>query len=360
MNQHDSLTCSDYYQSLMQPIPGDAPCGEALDYDPAFIMLQSRLQPKLGAEYGNFVEAAEPVNWTETERDCLALLQKSKDIRLMVILMRCRLRKKGLSAMAEGTEAILALLRTWPDDLHPQLLDEGEFDPMLRANAVAELEDLGGLLLDLRNQTLPKASGLQITVKEFERAHQVPREEGALSDEAVAAIIHEWHTSAREAIRPLTQAHHFLEQIKQTLAESLGHEAPELPVLSNILGMFSREFGSEAPAVETPLHKMPESVAEPAPTPAPYQDASAAPEAAWQPPAVAPRPARPSSQKGINTRTEAIQRLQEIRSWFATTEPSSPLVPVLKYAEESIGKSFAELQKMYPPEIIAMLNQEKE
>ena len=106
MNQYKSLTCSDYYQPLMQPIPGSSPCGEAVDYDPAFIMLQSRLQPKIAAEYGNFVEAAEPVNWTETERDCLALLQKSKDIRLVVILIRCRMRKCGLSALAEGTEAL--------------------------------------------------------------------------------------------------------------------------------------------------------------------------------------------------------------------------------------------------------------
>lgn len=360
MNQYESLTCSDYYQSLMQPFPGDSPCGEALDYDPAFIMLQSRLQPKLGAEYGDFVEAAEPVNWTETERDCQALLQKSKDVRLVVILMRCRLRKRGLSALAEGAEALLALLQSWPDELHPQLLDEGEFEPMLRANAFAELEDIGGLLTDLRSQPLPKASGLQITVKEFEKAHQLPREEGALSDEAVAAIIREWHTSAREEIRPLTQAHYFVQQIKQILAETLGHEAPELPLLSGILGMFSREFGSEMPARDLPLEKAPQSVPEPVPTQPPGQVAVSADEAAWQPPVPVPRPARHEPQKGVNTRAQALQRLQEIRSWFAVAEPSSPLVPVLKYAEESIGKSFAELQKMYPPEVIAMLNQEKE
>lgn len=360
MNQTQDLNCSDYYQYVMQPLAQDAPCGENLDYDPAFIMLQSRLQPKLGAEYGSFVEAAEPINWTEVERDCHELLSKSRDIRLIVILMRCRLRKIGLPALAEGAEVLHALLATWPDDLHPQLLDEGEFTPMLRANAFAELEDINGLLADLRNQPLPKAAGLQISVKEFEKAHQVPREEGALSDEAVAALVHDWHLNARETILPLTQAHFFVQEIKKTLAATLEHEAPELTVLGNILAMFSREFGSQPATPDLSANTLPEPPAqEVAPVPAPADD--------FTPPPVESAPVRsplppPSAEvrKGINSRADALHRLQEVRSWFAMTEPSSPLIQVLRYAEESIGKNFADLLKMYPPEIISILSQEKE
>lgn len=347
---------SDFYQPIMQPVTGDAPCGESLDYDPAFIMLQSRLQPKLGAEYGSFVEAAEPVNWAEVERDCLALLKKSKDIRLIVILMRCRLRKTGLPALAEGMEALHALLQTWPDDLHPQLLDEGEFTPMLRANAFAELEDVNGLLGDLRNQPLPKAAGLQISVKEFEKAHQVPREEGALSDTAVAALVHEWHLNAREAILPLTRAHFFVQEIKKTLVATAGNEAPEFSVLGHILAMFSGEFGPGTPA--PPLHTevLPEiaTAAVSAPDDAPPCITEPLPVSDGTP------SSSPDVRKGIQNRADALHRLQEIRSWFAMTEPSSPLIPVLRYAEESIGKNFADLLKMYPPEIIAILSQEKE
>ncbi|MTD38244.1 hypothetical protein GIX45_06245 [Erwinia sp. CPCC 100877] len=362
MNQPYLLKCSTWYQHLMEPIAGESPCGVSLDYDPAFIMLQSRLQPKLDAEYGSFVEAAEPVNWTETERDCLALLQKSKDVRLIIILIRCRLRKIGLSALAEGAEALYALLCTWPDDLHPQLLDEGEFAPMMRGNAFAELEDIDGLLADLRNQPLPKAAGLQIFVKDFEKAHQVPREEGALSDAAIAALVHEWHTNARDEIQPLTQAHHFIQEIQKTLAATLENEAPELSVLRRLLGMFSEEFGSEAPAELPQTETMPDAdrdISSPS-AEAPIPDAALA--------AVAPGPvtdsavpaAAPEPRKGIASRTDALHRLQEIRSWFAMVEPGSPLIQVLKYAEDSIGKSFIDLLKMYPPEIVTILNQEKE
>ncbi|MDC7860819.1 ImpA family type VI secretion system protein [Pantoea ananatis] len=356
MNQTYHLTCSDYYQPLMSTIPGSDACGETLDYDPAFILLQSRLQPKLDVEYGNFFEAAEPINWPETEHECQTLLQKSKDVRLIIILMRCRLRKVGLAALSEGLEALHALLCAWPDDLHPQLLDEGEFEPMLRANAFADLEDANGLLADLRNQPLPKASGLQITIKEFEKAHQVPREEGALSDTAMAAIIHEWQLNARDSLFPLTQAYGFLMEIKSMLAETLGHDAPEFALLGNLLAFFANDLSRLTPS---PL--VSPSIVE--------DETPQVQEIAERPTGVAPAtvdilpgapPAIPEARRGIDSRADALHRLQEVRSWFAMTEPSSPLAQVLKYAEESIGKSFADLLKMYPPEIVAMLNHEKE
>ncbi|KLG05258.1 membrane protein [Enterobacter cloacae subsp. cloacae] len=356
MNQIYRLTCSDYYQPLMSPIAGSDACGENLDYDPAFIMLQSRLQPRMDVEYGSFFEAADPINWVDTERECQTLLQKSKDVRLIIILMRCRLRKIGLAALAEGLEALNALLNAWPDDLHPQLLDEGEFAPMLRANAYAELEDANGLLADLRNQQLPKAAGLQISIKEFEKAHQVPREEGALSDTAIAAIIHEWQLSARDSIYPITQAHYFLAEIRATLTKMLAHDAPELAVLTGLLAFFANDFGSGTPVAAAALPVTPEetlrvqeNVETAVKTPPVIVDSSP----------VAP-PVVTEVRRGIGNRADALHRLQEVRSWFAMTEPSSPLIQVLKYAEESIGKSFADLLKMYPPEIVAMLNQEKE
>lgn len=356
MNQPPVLTFSDYYQHVFQPVSQEAPCGESLDYDPAFIMLQSKLQPKLGAEYGSFVEAVEPVNWTEIERDCLALLQKSKDVRLIIILMRCRLRKIGLSALAEGTEALHALLNVWPDELYPQLLDEGEFAPMLRANAFAELEDLDGLLTDLRNQLLPKGAGLHISIKEFEKAFQVSREPGTLSEAAVAVLVHEWHLNARDEIRPLILAHSFVKEIKNTLAVMLRDEAPELAVLLNILALFTKEFGNEPPEAEIYSEPLPDTTNKEKP----FACTADAKEVADEAIVNALAPASQEFCKNIINRAEALHRLQEIRSWFGMTEPSSPLIPLLKYAEESIGKNFAELLKMYPPEIVAILSQERE
>lgn len=71
------------------------------------------------------------------------------------------------------------LLKDFPNEVHPQLYDEGEFEPFMRANAISELDDIDGFLLDLRQLTLPKINGLQLTVKEIERAFAIPKDENS-------------------------------------------------------------------------------------------------------------------------------------------------------------------------------------
>jgi len=363
MNQISTLTFSDYYQAVLHPAVGHAPCGENIEYDADFILLQSRLQPRQDVEYGTFFEAAEPVNWTDTERDCLTLLQKSKDIRLIIILIRCRLRKIGLRALPEGLEALYAVLQRWPHDLHPQLYDEGEFTPILRANAFSELEDTHALLHDLRNHPLPKASGLQLTLKDVEKAQLIPREESALSDTAMAGIMDEWRLNASDDVRPLSEAYHFVTAIKQLLAEMLAHEAPDFALLCALLRPFSSEFVSQPTALAAVTEAPPPALPLPQSAEAGAEVSTSVSQPALPPPPVAATSftAQPvTKQAGITDRAEALLRLREVRHWFATREPSTPVVQLLDYAEQSIGRNFPDLLKMYPTEIVTLLNQEKE
>ncbi|MEI2266627.1 type VI secretion system protein TssA [Erwinia sp. CGal63] len=334
-----------YYQTLLQPVSSEQPCGENLEYDAGFIMLQARLQPKLDAEYGSFVEAAEPVNWAEIERDCQTLLQRSRDIRLIVALIRCRIRQIGAPALCEGLLILRDLLTAFPQHLYPQLTEEGEFDPVMRANALAELEDIDGLLADLRNLPLPKAAGLQIAIKDFEKAHATPREEGALPEATAAALLLEWQARQDANILSLQKAAACLTELQALLAPTLGDEAPDFSRLKNILQLFVTH--QEAPALPTSYVEAvseeqvlrqetpPESVTTADPLPAPRQG-------------------------DIASRTDALLRLQELRMWFTRMEPGSPAILLLQFAERTIGKSFAELVKMLPPEIIDKLDPDRQ
>lgn len=337
-----------YYRDLLQPVPGDRPCGENLEYDAAFIMLQARLQPRLDAEYGSFVEAAEPVNWAEIERDCQALLQRSRDIRLVVALMRCRIRQIGMAALHEGLLILRDLLTAFPTDLYPQLTEEGEFDPVMRANALSELDDINGLLADFRQLPLPKAAGLQIAIKDFEKAHATPREDGALPEATATALLLEWEARQDQTILSLQKAHACLMELRAILTTSLGDEAPDFARLGAILRLFISQENTASPPLPAVYFAAEETVEQP------VQAETAAENEADSAPLIMPR------QTGIASRADALLRLQELRLWFTRMEPGSPAILLLQYAEKTVGKSFSQLVKMLPPEIIDRLDSDKE
>ncbi|EKY3116965.1 ImpA family type VI secretion system protein [Cronobacter turicensis] len=344
----NTLQVPEYYQPLMQPLPGVLSCGINLEYDPDFILLLSRLQPRLDAEYGHFTEAAEPVNWAETERDCFTLFQRSKDLRLMIILIRCRLRQIGLQALEEGLIALFFLIKQWPDDIHPQLYDEGEFDPLMRINALNELEDIHGLIGDLRNQILPKAAGTQITLKIFEKSHALPRESDALPEIMLSTLRHEWKTLNDPVINSVQAAKIWLDRIKSLLPGFAGNDLPDFPQLGQLLMLFSSHSGEpplSAPQPDALMSTIPENAVLPSLTLSEEE----------------PVPVIMSgTQHNIRSRAEALSRIKEIRAWFLHTEPSSPVIPLLAFTEQTIGMGFNELLKFIPAELISRLDTEKE
>lgn len=336
----------DYYQHLLQPIPGPSPCGEDLEYDPAFVLLQSRLQPRLEAEYGQFVETANPINWAEIERDCNALLAKSRDIRLLITLIRCRLRIIGLPALNEGFQALSALLQQWPNELYPLLHDEGEYEPLMRANALNELEDHSGLLNDIRQHPLPKAVGTQCLVKDIERALTIPRDESALPEATVRAMQNAWRDSGDDGIASLVQARSQLQNLASLLVESLGDSAPTFLPLIRLLEFFT---GASA----TPVVSVPELGTETQPSQPESNTDDNTPAALSSPAVFPPQVMQP---KAIDSRSQAFAALREIQAWFIGAEPGSPVILLLDFAIKTSGKTFSELLQLLPVEIVAHLN----
>lgn len=338
----------DYYLHFLQPISGPSPCGEDLEYNPAFILLLSRLQPRLDAEYGQFTEAANPVNWSEVERECHALLTYSRDIRLIIILIRCRLRVIGLPALAEGLAVLHTLLEKWPNELYPLLHDEGDYEPMLRTNALTELENNAGLLNDLRHHPLPRAVGVQCFVKDIERALGLPRDENALPEATVKAMLNAWRESEDGAIRSLAQAIHQLKLLVALLSKSLGAAAPQFSELCSLLNPFVKpsQLSDESSCNNgteriTPMAVLPNS-----------EEAPSEIEKISQ----VERTLHASSSLVITSRAHAFAALKEVQAWFVGTEPGSPVILLLQFAIKTSGKSFTELLQLLPVDVVSHLN----
>lgn len=326
---------------LLLPLNGDLPCGPDLEYDPDFVVLLANVAPRGDAQYGNFVDAAPAVNWADAERDCRSLLARSKDLRLLIILARCRVRQAGASGLRAALALIDAMLRRYPDTLNPVPLLDGEHDPLIVSNALAALTDPDGLIADVRDIILPKSMGTPLRIRDIERALAKTRAKDALAPEAAARLLSDLHDRRDPCAVALSAGFAAVESIRDWATSQLAGTAPDLGVLIQLLEPFHSPIS--APAASPPV------VAASAATDQPAHIAALHPVREHSMNAIAP----PVSPPGASiTRWDMLETLRATRLWFESHEPSSPISVLLKQAERMVGRRYAELHRMVPAELL--------
>jgi type VI secretion system protein ImpA len=131
---------------LSAPIRADAPCGDDLEYDPAFTELE-RLARGAGAERAVGPDApAEGPDWKAVRTKSLALLERTKDLRVAIAWTKARLHLEGMSGLSAGLAGLRGLLEGFWDSVHPRLDPEYDNSPLMRINVLKELCDRDGVL----------------------------------------------------------------------------------------------------------------------------------------------------------------------------------------------------------------------
>jgi type VI secretion system protein ImpA len=120
---------------FLEPISADNPCGEDLSYDPAMQELETLLQGKPETQFS----AAEEPRGDDVRDRTLALLRRSKNLRVAMILSLALLRTEGLAGFYRGLELIRGLLERYWDTLYPRLDPDDNNDPTERVNILASL-----------------------------------------------------------------------------------------------------------------------------------------------------------------------------------------------------------------------------
>jgi type VI secretion system protein ImpA len=100
-------------EKLLQPISPDAPSGEDLEYDVALGELETAIQGKPEQQYGDTIIPAEEPDWRDIQKRTLALLERSKDLRLSVYLVRALFNTHGFVGLDEGLVLLKGLLETY-------------------------------------------------------------------------------------------------------------------------------------------------------------------------------------------------------------------------------------------------------
>lgn len=320
-------------EPLIAALRADAPAGDNLEYDPAFLALEQAGAGKPEVEYGDKRYPAEPPDWQTVHEQALALAARTRDLRVAVWLLRAGARLHGLDGAARGLALLRGMLEGLWDSVHPQLDASDGDDPTMRLSALASLFRPAAAPADLLAASLAPVRG-SLTLRELAlglgaidpaSGEVVPTESGVL--QALQGLL---ATNAELA----------------DAAESAARDAHA------IVALLEQRVGSERTPDPVPLTRLLDLLASAvarvrAPRPGDAGGAASEGTGAFDTNAA---PLRPVAGAGaIASRDDAVHAIGRICDWIERHEPSNPAPLLLRRAQRLMNKSFLDIVRDLAP-----------
>ena len=351
---------------LLQPVTEDAPCGEDLEYDPEFQEMERAAQGKPETQFSE----AEPPDWKDVQKQALKVLNRTRDLRPLILLARAALKQNDWVLFGNCIALIPQWLEQYWDHVYP-LIDPDDQDPEFRVNSIASLAQEptqfndNTFIRDLRETPLVRSQSIgQFSLRDIDIAKgkievSLPKDEEPPTEASVSAAFadcpSEQLQTTATAISAVLDS---MRQVDAILTDKLG--AAQAPDLSAIL----RELGQAHKIVQESLQTRGLSAeAEPA-ADTPTETATEEEEASSDMPASSTHTQAAPGQSfngAINSRADVVRALDLICDYYRRCEPSSPIPLLLERAKRLASKSFFEiLQDLAPgaiPELDALRGQ---
>jgi type VI secretion system protein ImpA len=297
-------------QDLLTETPAEPPCGPDLTYDNDFQAMESAAQGKAEQQFGETVIPAEPPDWRDVERQASALMLRTKDLRVAVLLCRA-----------------------WT------ILPEDGDDYFMRMNALGTLSDVTGFLRDLRNADFLRGALGQISVRDAETLAKgnVPEDLPHLTADELRMAVARAHAEGHETLRAMAPCMQELDRIRECCEQHLpSHQLPELDGLRQLLLALMQWQPQDA------------------------GDAGTATQAetgtqAGADGATAIAPASGAAQAPARNREQAIAQLLEIAAFVERTEPSNPAPLLIRRAARFMRMGFMDILRELSPDSLAQV-----
>lgn len=327
---------------LLDEISADSPCGENLEYDSARVALDTNIQ---GTPENQFTgEKAQPPNWRDIEKQAISLLQKSKDLQVVLYLIRALTNSEGWIGFRDGLSFLDEILRTYWDFLHPQLDPEDGLDPTMRINILEELANFELLLrpLSLAMLVESKAVGrfclrdIQYATDKFE-----PPEGSTKPDIGVirAAFLDVDSGTLKASYQAVVDSLCIVDQLEEFVSEKAGAgQAADLSPLKSLLKEVRYHFEQFAGA----------SLA--------GDTGAATDEADLEVVGDDARPVKIKAATGsIDTRQDVLRMLDLLCQYYSEYEPSSPVPILLRRAKHLVTADFMEIVQNLMPDGLSQI-----
>lgn len=222
-------------EEFFREVSDEPPCGPDLTYDAEFLAFESAARGKNEQQFGDIVIPAEPPDWREVEKRASALLGRSKDLRVAVALCRAWVNVRGLPGLAAGVGLVRGLLERYWETVHP-IAEEGDY--FMRMNAVSSLNEVTGLLSDLRQVDFLHSTAGVVIVRDAESLARGNAVEGGhkMSAGQLRLAVQEACRQESPTIVAAAAARESLRHIVELCAAKLpGSQRPETERLQSLL-----------------------------------------------------------------------------------------------------------------------------
>ena len=334
-------------EPLTLPEPAeDPPAGPNMEQHADFLELERTAQGKPETQYGNVVEAAVPPDWKLTADMAGAMLERTRDLRVMALLTIAQTNLVGFPGYAEGLATIRHHLETMWEHVHPQLDPEDDNDPMQRSNTLQALQDrVLRAMRDLPLATTPRTG--PVAWRDLAVLHGSLEPEPGRERMSEAAVRAAFAGTDKARLALLTGsidgALADLAAIPAAFDAQAG--AGTGPDYQNSIKLL-RDIRKELTRFEALAEDSAERAAESeAPEPAGDGGGDAGP--------AAPRGRGAASIQGISSlsnREDALHALELAAGYFRSNEPSSPLPLLIDRAKRLATLDFLEILRDMAPD----------
>jgi type VI secretion system protein ImpA len=318
-------------EEFLRPVEDGLPCGADLTYDAEFLALENASRGKTEQQFGNTVIAAEQPDWRDVEKRAAALLARTKDVRVASALCRAWVNVRGLSGMAAGITLVVALMERYWDSVHP-LPEDGDY--FMRMNAVSSLDDVTGLLRDLRQADFLKSSAGVVSVREAEALVRGGSAEtaGKMSIGQLRGALADDSRRDNSVVGNVSRISESLSRARLWYSTHLpGHQLPEMANLQSLLDA---------------LTELLPQTSEPGPD---------SPVAVEQEATAAAAPGSGSTSSVLRSREDAIASLLKVAMFVEQTEPTNPAPLLIRRAVRLMRMGFMDILRELSPDSLAQV-----
>ncbi len=324
-------------EKLLEPVSESSPSGDDLEYDPAYMALETAAQSKAEQQFGDTVIAAVEPEWRSLIGSTTDLLQRSKDLRIAILALRAATRTQGIQGLALGLILITELTDKFWDTLHPQLDAEEALDPTMRLNALAPLSDASMVLRDVYDCTIGTSRNVGLI-----RVRDIAIAQGKIvaigTDPGYAAgqiegALQDIHAAEPALLEAAISTAVLVQKLQSLISEKTGRvDEPDLKPLRNMTHML--RLACQAATGNSSTEDQPADSNNTSPAEARSGGAI---------------------RGEIASRQDALLMLDKVITFLERTEPGNPAPLLIKRAKRLVGVSFMDIMADLAPDSVGSI-----